>query len=147
MQSVSHLICNHFSRKVVLEKWICKLRFFSGWRPRKKSKFAEPLFQTSGCRLKFQPNSLISSQIPLNFGQIRKQFIQIPSKFEKLYTLIIHQQQQNGSLKCPDVALTIFLLYGIKSIWVCVKNFKRFFLSYCFLTQHLPSAHCDENFD
>ena len=37
----SLLICNrnHFSKKVVLE-----LVFFSGWRPRKKSKFAEALF-------------------------------------------------------------------------------------------------------
>ena len=25
---VDHLICNHFSRKVVLEKWFFKLRFF-----------------------------------------------------------------------------------------------------------------------
>ena len=25
---MEHLICNHFSRKVVLEKWFCKLRFF-----------------------------------------------------------------------------------------------------------------------
>ena len=24
----SHLICNHFSRKVVLEKWFCKIGFF-----------------------------------------------------------------------------------------------------------------------
>ena len=26
--SFSHLICNHFSRKVVLEKWFCKIGFF-----------------------------------------------------------------------------------------------------------------------
>ena len=25
---MEHLICNHFSRKVVLEKWFCKLGFF-----------------------------------------------------------------------------------------------------------------------
>ena len=26
--SIGHLICNHFSGKVVLEKWFCKLGFF-----------------------------------------------------------------------------------------------------------------------
>ena len=29
-ETVGHLICNHFSRKVVLEKWFCKLGFFLG---------------------------------------------------------------------------------------------------------------------
>ena len=74
---VDHLFCNHFSRKVVLEKWFCKLGFFF-WsttflQPEKRwiygikppffsdqllfsnqisrTTFLEPLFQKSGCRL------------------------------------------------------------------------------------------------
>ena len=48
VNALSHLICNHFSRKLVLEKWFCKLVFFF-WstiflEPEKKTEFAEPLF-------------------------------------------------------------------------------------------------------
>jgi hypothetical protein len=49
LKAIDHLICNHFSRKVVLKQWFCKLGFFFSGQPlfsnkKKKSEFAEPLF-------------------------------------------------------------------------------------------------------
>ena len=57
-RSLSHLICNHFSRKVVLQTRIFLL-VREKWLTRKKSEFTEPLFQDnfstlfqkSGCRI------------------------------------------------------------------------------------------------
>ena len=63
---LDHLICNHFSRNLVLEKWFYKLGFFflvwENWLTRKKkSEFAEPLFLNQISQTRFLKTAKIES--------------------------------------------------------------------------------------